>query len=454
MATTLKLVWKYIDSTDIDTLDLLNNTDGFNLNRHGWSPQSGDDESNIIDVFNVRASGSSNNALAAVIQDLDQYKKRVKWASEPQETRGVYLRTQLPNESNYYESFVTALDYKIDSSIYDIYPTRASTFDNITLSVERRPFWESGSVTTSASTLTITGNIGGSVLWGDTVTGDVPARLSEFVFTHDTYSGATKSWFGFKTSRYNTVASRFVPYWPAASGLASYYSSDTTGSNDGNGRSTITCTFNTAACLVRRLVLRPNEFISSASDQRGSYLVLMAAYIDAGTWARARIGYGDSNYTAINSPVLRSRVLIDGLVWTTYEMGNITIPANYMRTADDLSGFSLRLDVERIVGTGNFYCYGFFLIPLEGMISVRSSNTPYLNTIFTKPDGHILSHTYNGTLPTADYVPLDVDWSVPANDERPYLIGAVDMGYGGAANSTIAVTYKFVKRWRTLRGSE
>ena len=176
MATTLKLAWKYTnDSMDVDTLDLLNFTDGFNLK--SWVPQVAAGDENVIETITLRASASTNNALAAKIQDLEQFKRRVEFSKNSAEMKCVFLRTQWDSESQTREAYVANLSYSLNAP-YDLNAMHGSYIDELTLAVERGAFWEAEAAS-SASYASLC-MLGGKQTLSASVCGDVPARLEQF----------------------------------------------------------------------------------------------------------------------------------------------------------------------------------------------------------------------------------------------------------------------------------
>lgn len=455
MAMTLTLVRLDDSSASTDALDLT--ASGITLAKNGYNPGvAADGDTSVAETITLAISASSVDAFSAKVQSLDKKIKQVGWWSEYPEVEPyqVWLRVKLNNETSERQAMITRIKPPDSLPLTNHTFFKNTLLGNYTFGIERTPYWED-TVATNGSTATLTGNIGGSALWGDTVYGDVPARLSEFKITANTDSGGlSKAWFGFHSSRYGTTPANLAAYWPAACAHATWFDADTSLSNDGNGRGTLTTTFATSASLTRRWHLTPTYYTTNRSDQRGAFLVLLAAMVDTGTVARARIAYSQDLSTTVTSPIYRSRVVINGIGWNTYEMGNVTLPARYQRSTDALDVWAITLEVERVSGTGKFYTYGFWFIPLEGMISISCAMTNPV-TVFQRPDGNLVGRAYSSTVyPSSEALIQDINWSLPANDEKPYLIGAVNAGYGGAGNTTIDVAYKYFKRWRTLRGNE
>lgn len=470
MGCFIQLVRLDDTSGDIDSIDFSAN--GYSLAVDGYFPAVAPIGAKFVEeVITLKLQGTSKNDLAAMTQEINEKVKQVEWwiAGGPAERYQVWIRVQQENET--YPRQAQLLNIVPPDKVRLFTPEEIS--DNYigaySIGIRRTPFWEDLTPTTTGSPLSITGNIGGIVQWGSTVVGDVPARLQELTLGVTMGSSAlpAQAWIGFKSNRFGN-ATNFVPYW--ALSLAAYKSADTTTSTDGNGRNIVQCSFSTSATMTKRAMLQVNDVAPSfPNDQRGEYTVLLAAKVDSGSTCMTRIAFSNGPISNFVSPIYRSFVPFTETSWITKEMGTISIPASYMRQAapEDYGRFSLSLEASRTVGSGKLYAYGFFLIPTEGMIRVRNAGYGYSGvgappygyignpvTIFQRPDNNLVAHEYVTNYPAADYVMSPINWGLPANDDKPWVVVALDRGYGVASNNTLSIAYKYHKRWRTLRGNE
>ena len=293
----------------------------------------------------------------------------------------------------------------------------------------------------------------------ETINGDVTARAAKFSFTVASYGLVSRAWFGFKTSRYGNPAN-FKPYWPLSS--AYDLASDTTVVSF-HSDTVIQCTFASGAAMAERALIGVADVAAAhPADQRGTYTVLLRASIDSGTQVRARIRHALGLGTVSYTPIYRNRVPLDTQTGEpgdvdVYELGDVSIPPAGVAANDDLSAFYIALDLERVSGSGNFYGHGLYLVPNEALLKVsfydQMGSDPL--TVWHQADGTLIGYKDVAGVHSNTLQVEQTKWGIPARGEKPYLVavanntGNIENGYGAAFD----VTYNYIPRWRTLRGS-
>ena len=99
MALQISLVWTS-GTTDLDELSLVDFTDGFMPAHNGWVQQvARDGQASVIETMTLQVRATSHDDLAAKIQALDLWKKRVSWSRNTVEVRQVWLRAAIEDET-------------------------------------------------------------------------------------------------------------------------------------------------------------------------------------------------------------------------------------------------------------------------------------------------------------------------------------------------------------------
>jgi len=144
MASQLKLVRTYDGTADIDTLDLLNYTDGFDIAYEGWIPKvPAQDESEVIDTLTLRVAGTSHDDLASKLQRIAQFSEYARWYRQnPSERYGVWLRAKLSDESEARQTFVHNIDHAPAASVYSRAVNENYHLNNYIMQLRRVPYWE------------------------------------------------------------------------------------------------------------------------------------------------------------------------------------------------------------------------------------------------------------------------------------------------------------------------
>jgi len=458
MAVQLKLVRRedgYPTGSDISSISLLANTNGFDLEYYdGWTqtvPQ-GMTPGNLPETFNLVATGTSHDNLAANLQGLDDKLKETEWYwDDPAERYGVWLRAQLTNETYARQALIRRGEGQPGESLYGPYVDRGNVIRRYALGLERLPWWEDVAYTLVPG---LACSCAGNAISHGTIGGDVPARIA--MAELETATGAIdECWLGFRTARFGTIAN-FQVTWDCEDGTMLI--ADTTA-----GADYTTTTFATDATMASRFYVEVSDVTVNYSDQRGQFIVLMRAQLSAGaTTTRVRLLDGYS--TTASDLRWQDRVVIDDTAWKLYPLGTVQIPplAGCLTAYDMLKSYRLCIQAERTAGAGDLRCDRFFLIPIsEGAIYLSNVNLTTVNyhgIVQTKPDGTLNACTFSDNAHTAIVSAMAPRPQGPYSFTMPVGAG-VTVFTGQRADQhvdtdTLTTSFYEIERWRTLRGAD
>lgn len=144
MTGELKLVRTYDGTADIDTLNLLDYTDGIDVAYDGWIPKvPTQDETEVLETLTLRVRGTSHDDLASKLQRIAQFSEYARWYRENSSERyGVWLRAKLSDESESRQTFVHNIDHAPAASIYSRAVREESHVNNYLMQLRRVPYWE------------------------------------------------------------------------------------------------------------------------------------------------------------------------------------------------------------------------------------------------------------------------------------------------------------------------
>lgn len=454
MADLLTLTWASDNEADQETFDLLNFTEGFTLPDGGWIPQTiGDGQSTAVETFTFYLYGTSHDRIADFIQALDEWKKKLSWSKDPTQKRLVWLNARWKSETGIRRAAVYTLDYKLGDSPFAPFLRDSNFMASFSLMIERG-WWEE--MTYHADqTDEFSGNGGMDNISG-TVTGDVPARIRYCQAVYDSPTAARYLWLGFRTT-IQGIVNNFVPNWELES--SEYLlgtSSDTTVVADATASAgnKITTTFASSASLVARFGISATAASPAhPEDQRGVFKCLLRAKMSDASIARVRVSSGFvSAGGTLNKYVSNARTNISGTSWQIYDLGVVKLPAFETKFNVDLNGaMGIIGDAERVSGSGNLEMDELILIPMEyGFVSVDMLANGGSTTVYTNPDESLVSHgenTYN------QVEPAPRNWAFPI-DTTVKFVGVSSGNTAHALTQKILVAVNYVRRWRTLRGTE
>ena len=335
------------------------------------------------------------------------------------------------------------------------------------LGLERTPWWEALTYATlSGEPLNCLGSV--NTYSAGLVVGDIDARMAriEFMGTPGGGGPVYKCWLGFRSSRWGTPAN-FQSKWECELGTvgtdtATSTAEDTTAS--GVTPKIMRCTFATNATMQPRVTVRMEVVMgANYADQRGHFLVLLRAKCTDGTTvANVRLLNGWGGQTAWQT---NDRIRVSGTSWNLYEMGKIQIPlhGHLFGDFDDPRSYSLRLEAERVAGTGSLDLDVLLLIPVgEGFVFAEGGEVQYVTSPGVSFQPMTIQHRPDGRIDTAGY---DVLYDGPYFTVNAQVLGGIPVGAGAAvlagqrqASSVLAdaigLNIRFFPRWATLRGAE
>lgn len=458
----------------VDSMDLLNFANGFELAEGGWVQQvPAGDNVTLIETLNFRVRATSQDQLATRLQVLDNWITRVNYYQSKAMRTAVWLRVQVNQESQPRQALITRMQYAISESAFGAYWADSVFIGNLTIVLERSAFWEE--ITPQSEALGNAENYTLDTLAAVT-SGDVPSRIW-YASCDATQSDRQNTlYFGYKNDRYYNPANfsprRSLNAYEAGVGTGGAFGSDV----NTTGGKRLRVTFGTAALTQRHSL--PLKYLASFNGVtitlttltndyiRGDYLCLMRARIFENTTpttiTRARIKIG---YVAATGDKIYPRVTITDESWHLYEMGVIRLPLDRSSAHQTVLDTAIKLDAELISGDGFLDVDCYVLIPLEGALKIYSNDGIVSGVgalarnglIETNPTWEIYGYTIddvNGVYDVVQVAPFD--WSIPTSSAVPnVLVGAID------ADSTESLidtgwdmSVSSIRRWRTLRGNE
>lgn len=475
---------------DVDSMSLVNYTNGFALASDGWAvARPVPSDQSLVEALKVQTKGSSPDNLAANLQTLDGYLQKVTWYQNPQEKYGIWLRVQQPRETGARQALL--LSAKRDPLPVWSFTAQdgagtvaANNYGNLVqaygLALERTPFWEStSSITfdsmTSVSTVGGMATLGGS--GGTVVVGDVPARLALVEFDGVSAGGGplAQIWLGFRSARFGTPAN-FVPVWNLA---LAYNKQLAGGAGGGTATATVDASAKSGTAVVcgfadGALARRVTMYVTDASpthytDQRGTFLVLLRAKLSGAGQVNVRLVDG---LQASPTFATRDRVAVTGTAYALYEMGTVRLPTpgRSINSASQIQGYALGLDAEQVTGTPTLSVDCLILIPVdEGWMAVSIDGSGGQGVLYfggdqrplyatNRAEGSSDSSWYAGGIPQVVGVPR-VSGGLPVTNGTSNILVLAAQRQTSATvfNSTVSdllgVQVTVYERWESLRGA-
>lgn len=452
-------------TADISSLSLFDYEDGFSLTRNGWHRTvAGDDDPSVVETIPLHAkSDIDQDDWAGVIRALDVKLKEVGWYENDTERYGVWLRVQLPYESNAYQSLLLGGDTDFTASLFAP-PVSPGNFlrDGYTLAVERMPYWEA---TYNQIYSAMTVDCLGSMASYGTVFGDFPSRIARTSFRGATGGGTGdlyEFWMGFRTDRYGDQTN-FIPLWDLGQSSDSTPYNDTTSTVDATAQGGYKwlCTFGDESEL-RRLSMAMSSFTSNYNDQRGEFTILARAKVGSGTTCYMRLKDGFVNTSELRS---QPRVKIDSTDWFLYPLGTVAIPPSRGVLGNSWLGqFGYELWASRASGSNGLHIDYIVPVPRsEGFIHVSGGAVKYAAgdqrpiEVRMFPEGGSDGWWYQHHQTTGDPMPHKSVKVEPENYTLPVGAGSIILA-GQRETSHVLTDYIDVwmynyQRYRTLRGA-
>jgi hypothetical protein len=467
MATVLKLVRCDLSGTDVDSLDLMGGlgaATGIVLTRDGWVqqiPAPGTDS--VTEALTLRVKGSSNDNLAAIIQNLDAKIKQVQdWLADPHVERYlVVLRVKMNNETYERQAFIRGMTGS-SVPVMQLPAQLDSDIGDYTLTIERIGAWEDVAPYPSTSARNGINFLGGTAALAETIRGDVRARVLRLSVSPTSGYVMGAFWFGWKTNRFGNAAN-FVPVWSLKDGYGPD-SSDMMPTADATAYSgtRMTVTFTETPGYTVRTYLPAINVTPNYADQRGSYSVLLRAKMSDSSVARVQMLHGFGDSTTIYNPTYNSKKIISGTAWKLYEVGSFNIPSLTVMPPSTLHNAMMALATERLSGSGALHLDCYILIPKDdGSIKVTlpydvgGTDVVWVN-VFQHMNEDITAYATEADIVFYSAMVEPTRWGITPRDDTTRLVFAADslLYPGNGKTATADITYAYVPRWLTLRGNE
>jgi hypothetical protein len=449
----------------IDYLDLLSAP--YELAKYGWQQSSVTDQEGIEEVLTLHLTAASDDALAAAVQALDLKVKQVELSKDTLQKNGVWLRTQLPGETNARQAYIVAM--KRSPKIDILGPLMGNTTPTIAeyqLGITRR-MWEATTYQTISDRSGLSINGGYSTMLNSFVPGDEPARIARCVIGQTSDNDLNEFWIGVKDERYGNTALLFDPVWNWHKGtiIADTGTTEETDSDALDG-SALVVDLDAHPEKLQRATLNINqEKVSDFSHQIGHYTVLLRAHAEVGTYALVRIGSIDAGGSW---RALTNRYAYKGWQQITYDeylyynMGNFSIPA--WQVADDyaVNNFEFSIEAQFQSGlAGSLSIDSIVLVPYENSLHI-DIGTPSVDqdndlAIYTTPDQRlyaVLYDTTSGDAPEGYEIPQQNNWSIPPGTSRYVLVAQNKAGGLGYTTGVVSLSLDVYPRYQTLRGTQ
>lgn len=470
MTATLKLVER-VDETavgdDISSISLIANTNGFDVEyMSGWTPAvaAGMMPANVIENITLVARGSSHDNFSTLRQALDLKLKQASWYWDTMaEENSVWLRAKLNGETYERQALIRRGQATWGDAAFGPYVDAHYTDRQLPLVLERYPWWEATAVVTDTN-LNVD-CIGGKVTVDGTDGSDVPGRVSSTYFAPETGDAMDEIWIGFRSQRWGDT-DNFVAKW--ATGLGTVIAGTGT-TDEGDWMS---CDFSAGDpdgnAMQTRFYVQLNDVTVNYADHRGEFVVLLRAQktgTDSDIYVRLLDGYSSDD----GNLRMQDRVQIRSTEWCLHALGTVRIPpARAGSPARLLSTFRLAIQAELAVDDGDsLYCDYLILIPIgEGGVHVTDMGlaaTQY-GVLYTSPFGTMSGWTFtdfnlNSVIKTIAPNPQGpYGYTIPAGqadglteDSKAYIAFQRETEHDETDQATL--TFKVLRRWRTLRGA-
>lgn len=369
-----------------------------------WPPQA------VTETLRVLAHADDTDGLATVLQGLHRMQRfAVQYWADRDEYTPVWLHAQLANESEERRCLVRKIEANFDFGWFSAEAVANQL--EMTLVVEREPYWES---VTPAAAIDSGGDI--SLLGGSmelsAATGDAPARLASLTMTPLTVAAGTYTqlWLGFRSAERHDPVGEFVSLWELedATALTDTTAMSSIYQSGGNGQQ---CDFATAAGWAARLswsladMAPPASYATAA--QRGTFLVLLRANSAADTEIDVQLRAGHADHVTHYSDIVRVQLDTNGL----FCLGLMTLPLRDMHAFGDVAASLeayqfFQLWARRVSGSADLDLDCILLIPADELLvyvdnAVMRDNGGIPNQVLlsSAPEGHLaaLSQEYNET---------------------------------------------------------
>ncbi len=444
---TLELVWRPDMGSDVDVLDVL---DWLRM-PDGWNQASADGSGPVDEALTLNIAGSSADDLAAQIQDLDLKLKQIEWARNAIETNGVWLRTQLADETHVRQAYLfrgrRSPQVRVTSPA--IWRNKLYQYQ---LGLTRAAWWEADTPQTFGAIAIAT--LGGNLDYE--IAGDEPGRVAKMLLaaTPGSTGQFNEVWAGAKNNRMGDPDD-FVPVWDLTETLVL----DTDTSESGGA---LVCTFGTDAGMHWRAKIGIKDVVADSAKwpaQMGRYQVLLRAHTTSSLIVNVRCGSGWISSSELTAGFhVGNHEEISTTTDKLYALGEFDLPVGYEGDGDiGLAGF--QIEAEVVSGSGTLVFDRIVLIPaLDGYLYAKSIESASSTSeifgvmkIYHRPDGRArgnITIVSNGNR-IDSFNPQFFEWGLPPG-AGTIIFAAQDASNPASALNANLTVYE---RWRTLRGA-
>lgn len=460
MAAQVKLVRSRDFVGDISSLSLYDNEEGYSLAWDGWEPTiAADDDLRVAEVLTLQVTGSDHDDLADKLKALDDKIQEVGWYKNGSECYGIWLRTQLLNETYARQVLITKASGELGSPMFNPPVSPGSYLGQYQLALERMPYWE-------PTIHKVYGAVGVDCLGGTydyttyggspgAVAGNEPARIAYLIFRGVNGGGGPlyEFWLGFRTDRFGERAN-FVPTWECEDGTLTNSTSEVADAT-ASGGSKVQCTFGDESMLPR-VTVKVEDVTTDYTDQRGIFNILLRAKLTAAGTCRVRLLDGLSSADSWRT---QSRVTISSESWKLYELGTVVIPSARGRyTSSFMRKCALRIEAERTSGSGNLELDCSVPIPsAEGALHVEGGAVHYVLGdrrpiyVLTHPAGEMDAWSYSGGFPVKSVTCNPENYGLPTGAGLLVLAGQRETEH--VLDECATLSMQIYNHYRTLQGS-
>ena len=464
MAAQVKLVRRGDFSSDISSLSLFNYEDGFSLARNGWTQMvAHDDDASVSEVLTLHIESTDHDDLASKIDALDDKIREVAWYRDSSERYGIWLRTQMPDETEARQALILNARGSNTASLYAP-PVSPGNFmrEGYELALERMPWWEATS--SHAYTTSSLSCLGGMESYG-IVYGNKPSRIARTNFVGSAAGAGGgedplyEFWMGFRTDRFGD-RTNFVPVWDIGQSNDSTPSNDTSSVSDttAEGGYKWRCSFGADLdpAMLKRVSTAVMSHTSNYADQRGEYVVLVRMKVGSGTTCHIRLEDGFTYTSALRA---QPRVKVDSTSWYLYPLGTVNIPPSRgIVEADFLRQYGFDIYAERTAGSSYLDMDCLILIPYnEGFIHVSGGGVKYILgdtrpiTVKVHPNEDMDGWWYTLNMPYASVAVESEGYALPVGAGSLVLAGQRETAHD--LDDRVIVRLYTYRRYRTLRGA-
>lgn len=391
--------------------------------------------------------GTSHDNVAALVQGLDEMRWRAdEYVRDRSQQYAVWLHAQLSGETGERRAMARQVGVEWLSEHYS--GEMVGFRPGLRVAVEREPYWERTSATTEVETGSLS-TLGGVYDYTASpaadVVGDVPARLNR-LYAWESGSNLSVLWAGFRSVNKHGSLASFDPCWGVSEGTED---TDTSSVADATaqGGTRVEVTFATEAGWARRGYDVMQIGDSSRPGEKGPFLMLLRAKVDAGTEAdvklvRFHVGVDDDG-------VWTEPKRITATGWTIHPLG----------LWENEGGPMLEYWARRVSGAGSLHLDCIVFIPTdeyflfaEGTSILGHTNISNSLQFYTRADNSIVG--YAAGLGGVDVYDVEAEGvGVPVGDGR-LVVCAARADRASTLGDSLTLKMGHYPRWCNLRGAE